>query len=231
MSQENVELVKRAVEAVNQRDIEGYLACCTEDVQLVTPVADVGGTYDGPDGIRRFFTDIGDAAPDFKIVIESLEAVGPDRVLGFMRVVGTGRASGIPIENATGNVYDVADGRIQRILISSTAIRPSKPPGCGSRALTSRPAIRLIAPPPRPSRSRSSLWCVTQRPCLGLCGGCGRLNGSGSIWRTLRATVTAGGRGLQESGDCSRRSRGCRLQRADRGGHKRRRRRRGRHAS
>jgi ketosteroid isomerase-like protein len=117
MSPENVELVKRAVEAVNQRDIEGYLACCTEDVQLVTPVADVGGAYDGPDGIRRFFTDIGDAAPDFKIVIESLEAVGPDRVLGFMRVLGTGRASGIPIENATGNVYDFADGRIQRILI------------------------------------------------------------------------------------------------------------------
>ena len=34
-----------------------------------------------------------------------------------MRVTGTGRASGIPIENATGNVYDFADGKIQRIRI------------------------------------------------------------------------------------------------------------------
>ena len=117
MSQENVEVVKRAVGAINRRDIDGYLACCTEDVQLVTPVAEVGGAYDGPEGIRRFFTDIGDAAPDFKIVIESLEAVGPDRVFGFMRVLGTGRASGIPIENATGNVYDFAGGKIQRIRI------------------------------------------------------------------------------------------------------------------
>jgi ketosteroid isomerase-like protein len=117
MSQENVEVVKTAVAAVNRRDIDGYLACCTEDVQLITPVAEVGGEYDGPDGIRRFFTDIGDAAPDFKIVIEGLEAVGPDRVLGFMRVLGTGRASGIPIENPTGNVYEFADGRIQRIVI------------------------------------------------------------------------------------------------------------------
>ncbi len=118
MSQENVEVVTRAVDAINHRDIDGYLACCTEDVQLVTPVADVAGaSYDGPDGIRRFFTDIADAAPDFKIVIESLEAVGPDRVLGFMRVTGTGRASGIPIENANGNVYDIADGRIQRIRV------------------------------------------------------------------------------------------------------------------
>jgi uncharacterized protein len=118
MSQENVEVVKRAVEAINQRDIDGYLACCTDDVQVITPTAEVDGTtYDGHDGIRRFFTDIRDAAPDFKIVVESLEAVGPDRALGFMRVTGTGRASGIPIENATGNVYDFADGRIRRTRI------------------------------------------------------------------------------------------------------------------
>jgi len=117
MAQENVEVVKRAVEAINQADIEGYLACCTEGVQLVTPVADVAGAYDGPQGIRRFFTDIGDAAPDFKIVIEHLEAVGPDRVLAFMQTTGTGRASGIPIENATGNVYDFVDGKIKRIRV------------------------------------------------------------------------------------------------------------------
>jgi ketosteroid isomerase-like protein len=86
MSQENVKIVKRAVAAVNQRNIDGYLACCTEDVRLVTPVADVAGAYDGPNGIRRFFT-------------------------------GTGRASGIPIENATGNVYDLANGKIKRIRI------------------------------------------------------------------------------------------------------------------
>jgi ketosteroid isomerase-like protein len=117
MSQENVELVKRAVACVNQRDIDGYLACCTEDVQLNTPIAEVTGAYDGPEGIRRFFADIADASPDFKIVIESLETIGPDRVMGFMSVIGTGRASGIPIENPTGNVYDFADDRIRRIQI------------------------------------------------------------------------------------------------------------------
>jgi hypothetical protein len=37
MSQENVEVVKQVVEAINRRDIDGYLACCTEDVQLITP--------------------------------------------------------------------------------------------------------------------------------------------------------------------------------------------------
>ena len=117
MSQENVEVVKRAVEAINQRDIDGYLACCTKDVQLITPIAELAGSYDGPDGIRRFFTDIGDAGPDFKITIEHLEAIGPDRVLALGRNTATGRASGIPTEAATGNVYDFAGGKIQLIRI------------------------------------------------------------------------------------------------------------------
>jgi ketosteroid isomerase-like protein len=117
MSQENVEVVKRAVEAVNRRDIDGYLACCTRDVQLITPVAEIAGGYEGPDGIRRFFADVGDTGPDFQLMIERVEAIGPDRVLALMLVTATGRASGIPQEARTGNVYDLAGGKIERIRI------------------------------------------------------------------------------------------------------------------
>jgi ketosteroid isomerase-like protein len=117
MSQENVEVVKRAVEAVNRRDIDGYLACCTRDVQLITPVAEIAGGYEGPDGIRRFFADVGDTGPDFQLMIERVEAIGPDRVLALMLVTATGRASGIPQDARTGNVYDLAGGKIERIRI------------------------------------------------------------------------------------------------------------------
>ncbi len=58
MSQENVRLVERTIAAINARDIEGYLACCTEKVKLETQLAAVGGVYEGIDGIRHFFTDI-----------------------------------------------------------------------------------------------------------------------------------------------------------------------------
>jgi hypothetical protein len=37
MSEENVEIVKRAIAAVNERDVDAYLSCCTKDVQLSTP--------------------------------------------------------------------------------------------------------------------------------------------------------------------------------------------------
>ena len=63
MSEENVEVVERAIAALNERDIDGYLACCTEDIQLQTPVSPVAGVYEGADGIRRFFADIGTRVP------------------------------------------------------------------------------------------------------------------------------------------------------------------------
>jgi ketosteroid isomerase-like protein len=117
MSQENVEVVRRAVAAVDRRDVEAYLACCTDDVQLSTPLTDVAGVYEGPDGIRRFFGDVGDTGPDFQLTIERVEALGPDRVLTFMLVTATGRASGIPQDARTGNVYDLTGGKIERIQI------------------------------------------------------------------------------------------------------------------
>ena len=102
MSQENFEIVERAIAALNGRDIEGYLACCTEGVQLHTTFNYTRhwhlsrGLYEGPDGIRRFFADVVDAGPDFRVTIERLQSVGADRVLGFMRVSASGRGERHP---------------------------------------------------------------------------------------------------------------------------------------
>jgi hypothetical protein len=38
MSQENVVTIRRAIEAINARDIDAYLACCTENVELLQPI-------------------------------------------------------------------------------------------------------------------------------------------------------------------------------------------------
>ena len=117
MSEENVETVRRAVAAVNARDIDRYLACCTEDVELRTPLAPIGGVYEGPDDIRRFFADIEDTAPDFRLDLDRVEAIGEDRVLAFLRVTASGRTTGIPTPAPTTNLYDVVDGKIRRIRI------------------------------------------------------------------------------------------------------------------
>jgi ketosteroid isomerase-like protein len=124
MPAETVEVVRRAIAALNERDIDRYLACCTEAVQLQTPWTAVEGIYEGPDGIRRFFSNLGDTMPDFRLEIERLEAVGTTRVLALLLVHATARASGIAAGEAAGgfpsrtaNIYDLADGKIERIRI------------------------------------------------------------------------------------------------------------------
>ena len=117
MSQENARLVERAIAAINARDIEGYLACCTENVKLETPLAAVGGGYEGLDGIRRFLTDVEEAAPDFRMELDGVEEVDSKRVLAFMRTSSTGRASGIRLAADQANVYDLIDGKISHIRI------------------------------------------------------------------------------------------------------------------
>ena len=119
MSQENVTIVERAVAAVNAWDIDAYLACCTEDIELWTPVAAVAGVYEGRDGIERFFADIEDAGPDFRIELERAEAIGSDRVLARTNLTATGRASGLPTAAGTPatNVYDLVNGKITRVRI------------------------------------------------------------------------------------------------------------------
>jgi ketosteroid isomerase-like protein len=117
MSEENVRLVGRAIAAINVRDIDGYLACCTENVKLETQLAAVGGVYEGTDGIRRFFTDIEEAGPDFRIEVDGVEEVDGQRVLAFVRTSSTGRASGIRLASSQTNVYDLIDDKISHIRI------------------------------------------------------------------------------------------------------------------
>src|SRR6202171_6064764 len=137
MSQENVETVERAIAAINARDIDGYLACCTENVELLQPL--VGAEYFGADGIRRFFTDIEDIGPDFRIEVQRVQAIGDSAFalggLGAQVVevqsprerVAMGEAWPSRTRSAVGPAT-----RVRRAFLSAYAIphAPAARPGC-----------------------------------------------------------------------------------------------------
>jgi ketosteroid isomerase-like protein len=50
MSKENVEIVRRAISAVNERDVDAYLALCSPDFELINPVAAIEGPNRGEQG-------------------------------------------------------------------------------------------------------------------------------------------------------------------------------------
>ena len=80
-------------------------------------MAAVGGVYEGIHGIRRFLTDVEEAAPDFRIELDGVEEVDSKRVIAFLRNSSTGRASGIRMAWPQTNVYDLIDGKISHIRI------------------------------------------------------------------------------------------------------------------
>jgi ketosteroid isomerase-like protein len=122
MSQQNVEAVGRAIAAINARDIDAYLACCTENVELLLPMA--GAEYFGADGIRRFFTDVEDIGPDLRIEVQRAQAIGDGTAIAFLRIGATGRASGIVTGAESANVYDFIEGKISRPHLPQPHRRP-----------------------------------------------------------------------------------------------------------
>jgi len=117
MTRENVTTVRLAIAALNERDVDAYLACCVEDVELQTPLSPVEGAYRGTTGIRRFFSDIASTGSDFRVEIERIQALGSDRVLTLMRITASGRESGVDMGAETANVYDLIEGKIKTIAI------------------------------------------------------------------------------------------------------------------
>lgn len=116
MSSEHLEIVRRGLEAFNDRDLDALMALCTEDVEwrLFGGFVDLMGTeVSGRDAVRSFFSDWienlgGRGEP------EALLEAG-DRVVFVLRLSSAGGASGAPSTQRLGQVFRFRDGRISAV--------------------------------------------------------------------------------------------------------------------
>jgi ketosteroid isomerase-like protein len=116
MSQENVEIVKVLMRAVDRRDIDAFAAVTTSDFEWFPVFAArvEGDVYVGREGIETFLGEIDETWQEFRPLPEEYRDLG-DRVLGLGRLKTRGRASGVPSDSPWGGIYDVRDGKISRI--------------------------------------------------------------------------------------------------------------------
>jgi ketosteroid isomerase-like protein len=100
MSQENVERVRKAVEAMNRGDVEAALDWAHPDIEWQTLDAfPDAGTYRGPEGVRAFFQTWLDTFRGFRLHLEKCVAVDEHRVIARLRVSGEGAGSGVEVES------------------------------------------------------------------------------------------------------------------------------------
>ena len=118
MSQENVEIVRRAIAALNEHDVDGYLELCAPNVELITPVSAIEGPFVGAQGISQFFAGIDEAMTEFHLDVTELRALDERRVLavGQVRSVSKGGlASTLPVVN----IYEFKGAKLCRIRVYS----------------------------------------------------------------------------------------------------------------
>src|SRR5947208_13182523 len=136
MSQENVKVVRRGLEAWQRDDLDTWLSTLDPAVEWHTAlerlVGGVGSFYRGIDGMREFWTAYRTELEDFRIEAEELRDVGDDRVLGLGHLWWRGPASGIELDSPVGLVFTLRNGRIIRsmdYLSHQKALGAVGPPG------------------------------------------------------------------------------------------------------
>ena len=116
MSRENVAVVNRALSAINDRDVDAYLALCRPDVELINPVTAIEGSTRGEPGVRRFFDGIREATTRFQFEVERLLPLGDDRVLAFL-TLNWESERGFPQRQQLTNLYELEGGKLLRIRV------------------------------------------------------------------------------------------------------------------
>jgi ketosteroid isomerase-like protein len=117
MSQENVEVVLKAADAVNGRDRDAFVACLHPDVVWddTAGFPGVRGVHRGRAEAQKWFEDvILEPWERLHLEVEEITDASDDRVFGVTLITARGRASGVDTELRFWSVYWLADGKIAR---------------------------------------------------------------------------------------------------------------------
>jgi ketosteroid isomerase-like protein len=111
VSEQNVDLLRRVIDAYNAHDIEALIACCDPQIELqpafAGPVS--GAVYRGHEGLRAWHRDLEDAWEEIRGEPEAYFDLG-DETLAFWVLRGRGRQSGAEVAMPSAVVARSRDG-------------------------------------------------------------------------------------------------------------------------
>jgi ketosteroid isomerase-like protein len=112
MSQENLEIVRRAIDAYNARDLNTYLATISESIRFqsrfraVDPVV-----YHGHADLRRYFANLDEVWSRYEMQLERMVPAGT-QVAALCHLYAVGRDSDVQLEEHPGVVFTLEAGTI-----------------------------------------------------------------------------------------------------------------------
>jgi ketosteroid isomerase-like protein len=116
MSRENVEVVRRALQAFADGGLDAMAEFWDPGIEWRAAegaIDDVGEMH-GPVAVRRYIQDWLDTFDDPTVVVDELRDVGDGRVLAIQRMKGRAKLSGVAIDLRYAAISTVRDGKIVR---------------------------------------------------------------------------------------------------------------------
>jgi ketosteroid isomerase-like protein len=113
MSQETMDVTRRAFQAFADRDLDALLALLDDDIEAFPIVSGMEGGYHGHGGIRRWWASLLGTFPAFRAEIVELQDLG-DRTIAVLRLRGHGVGSATPVDAAAWQVTEVRHGKCTR---------------------------------------------------------------------------------------------------------------------
>ena len=117
MSQENVETLRRALEAFNRGDIDAALEALDVEVEwypAVQPMLGESAVYRGHQGARDLFRELYEVYLEFQIEDAEFQDLA-DRVVVTCRVRARGRQSGAESDSPFGYLFEFRNGAVVRV--------------------------------------------------------------------------------------------------------------------
>jgi len=113
MSQENVEIVRRAWEAWERGDLTGWLDLVSDDL-VTRRVGLDNATFHGKEGFLEQASEWSEGFVEWSVAAEEFIDAG-DQVVARNHQAARGEASGAPIEMDFWFVYTISQGKIARV--------------------------------------------------------------------------------------------------------------------
>jgi ketosteroid isomerase-like protein len=116
MSQENVELLRRGIEAFNRADASVAMELVTPDVEWGTTGTFPGleGVYRGPEALPNWMATIRSAWEWFEVGIDEVVHDEGNMLVVAELLRGRGRGSGAEVEMRVFSVYSFREGKVRR---------------------------------------------------------------------------------------------------------------------
>ena len=121
MSRQNVEIVRRIVDAFNPRDGDALIDGLDPQIEWhVPPMLPEQTVYHGHEGVRALWQSMRDSFEDFHLAVEEIVEVG-DRVMLLAAMHGRGKGSGVEVQSPSfGWVWTLRDGKALRVEVYPT---------------------------------------------------------------------------------------------------------------